>query len=412
MPVVRPSNTPDRISTVSGSRRCVTCRDVPGLRRSSSRWMSASASASPGGQPSTTQPIAGPCDSPNDVTQNSVPSVLPDIGADREWKRASSTQRAKLSHRTSHANDPRDGDASTMLPSDADRARCGSLRRAMRRGTDRRRRLGGIRRADVSRRADRAVGEVRSARARDAVGVRAQSEAACGTGTRRAARSLPTSRRTPGIARSREIERACPRSCSRRRTSTVCTRAPAAARSSNCTATSRACAARATAASSTRWDEPPTRCRRAAAPAARSCGPTSSGSRRCCPRAHWRAAEDAARECDVLIVAGTSAEVYPAAALPDDGARSRRARRRGQSECDAALRLADDALRGPAGGCCPRSCAPRGRTGYRSSVERIHDAAACDDRCRGRSLAVDAKLVVVGQVVVVEIVQRVHRRRD
>ena len=70
MPVVRPSNTPDRISTVSGSRRCVTCRDVPGRRRSSSRWMSASASTSPGGQPSTTQPIAGPCDSPNDVTQN------------------------------------------------------------------------------------------------------------------------------------------------------------------------------------------------------------------------------------------------------------------------------------------------------------------------------------------------------
>jgi hypothetical protein len=33
----------------------------------------------PGGQPSTTQPIAGPCDSPNEVTQKSVPSVLPDM---------------------------------------------------------------------------------------------------------------------------------------------------------------------------------------------------------------------------------------------------------------------------------------------------------------------------------------------
>jgi hypothetical protein len=37
----------------------------------------------PGGQPSTTQPIAGPCDSPKDVTQNSVPSVLPDMSVAR-----------------------------------------------------------------------------------------------------------------------------------------------------------------------------------------------------------------------------------------------------------------------------------------------------------------------------------------
>ena len=49
--------------------RCVTWREVPGLRRSSSGWMSASASAMPGGQPSTTQPIAGPWLSPNEVTQ-------------------------------------------------------------------------------------------------------------------------------------------------------------------------------------------------------------------------------------------------------------------------------------------------------------------------------------------------------
>src|SRR5258708_2937834 len=41
--------------------------------------MSASVSASPGGQPSTTQPIAGPWLSPKDVTQNSLPRVLPDI---------------------------------------------------------------------------------------------------------------------------------------------------------------------------------------------------------------------------------------------------------------------------------------------------------------------------------------------
>src|SRR5438105_6030132 len=84
VPVVHPSNTPERISTVSDSRRCVTCRDVPGLRRSSSRWMSAASSKSPGGQPSITHPIAGPCDSPKEVTQNSLPNVLPDMGQIRE----------------------------------------------------------------------------------------------------------------------------------------------------------------------------------------------------------------------------------------------------------------------------------------------------------------------------------------
>jgi hypothetical protein len=41
--------------------------------------MSASDSASPGGQPSTTQPIAGPWDSPNEETRNSVPKLLPDM---------------------------------------------------------------------------------------------------------------------------------------------------------------------------------------------------------------------------------------------------------------------------------------------------------------------------------------------
>ena len=42
--------------------------------------MSASLNINPGGQPSTTQPIAGPCDSPNEVMLNKVPSVLPDMG--------------------------------------------------------------------------------------------------------------------------------------------------------------------------------------------------------------------------------------------------------------------------------------------------------------------------------------------
>src|SRR5688572_33349059 len=82
VPVVRPSYTPDRISTASDSRRCVTWREEPGLRRSSSRWISSFESSSPGGQPSTTPPWAGPCDSPKEVTQNSVPKVLPDIDPD------------------------------------------------------------------------------------------------------------------------------------------------------------------------------------------------------------------------------------------------------------------------------------------------------------------------------------------
>src|SRR6202790_2109533 len=79
VPVVRPSNTPERSSTVSDSRRCVPWRAVPGFRRSDLRWISPASSARPGGHPSTTQPMAGPCDSPKEVTQNSLPNVLPDM---------------------------------------------------------------------------------------------------------------------------------------------------------------------------------------------------------------------------------------------------------------------------------------------------------------------------------------------
>src|SRR3954468_17679618 len=79
VPVVTPWYTPDRICTVSDSWRCVTWREVPGRRRSSSGWMSASDSASPGGQPSTTQPIAGPWLSPKFATRKRWPKVLTDI---------------------------------------------------------------------------------------------------------------------------------------------------------------------------------------------------------------------------------------------------------------------------------------------------------------------------------------------
>lgn len=65
------------------------------------------------------------------------------------------------------------------------------------------------------------------------------------------------------------------------------------------------------------------------------------------------AAERAAAECDVLLVAGTSAEVYPAAELP------RRARRHGArvveiNPADTPLSpLAHDTLRGPSGKVLP-----------------------------------------------------------
>jgi hypothetical protein len=60
----------DRIFTVSGSWRWVTNLLWPGRRFSIQGWMSASVRAMPGGQPSTTQPIAGPWLSPKVVTRN------------------------------------------------------------------------------------------------------------------------------------------------------------------------------------------------------------------------------------------------------------------------------------------------------------------------------------------------------
>ena len=59
--------------TSSGSRRWVTKRDLPGRRRSSSAWISATVKTMPGGQPSMTQPIASPWLSPQVVTRKQVP---------------------------------------------------------------------------------------------------------------------------------------------------------------------------------------------------------------------------------------------------------------------------------------------------------------------------------------------------
>jgi hypothetical protein len=54
--------------------------------------MSASHKAIPGGQPSTMQPIAAPCDSPNEVTVNNVPKVFPDIDYPVEKMRKDAAQ--------------------------------------------------------------------------------------------------------------------------------------------------------------------------------------------------------------------------------------------------------------------------------------------------------------------------------
>ena len=51
---------PDKMRTVSGSRRWLVYCEVPGRLRLTSACRSASDSSSPGGQPSTTQPSTGP----------------------------------------------------------------------------------------------------------------------------------------------------------------------------------------------------------------------------------------------------------------------------------------------------------------------------------------------------------------
>src|SRR5215469_10370789 len=81
VPVVRPSKTPERMRTWSPSRRWLTKCEVPVRRRSTSCCRSASLSSSPGGQPSTMHPSAGPWLSPKVVTVKSLPMVLPDMVA-------------------------------------------------------------------------------------------------------------------------------------------------------------------------------------------------------------------------------------------------------------------------------------------------------------------------------------------
>src|SRR6056297_1416978 len=78
-PVDCPSNTPDRISTVSGSRRWVVYLFCPGLRRSNQCWIASAVTGMPGGTPSTVAPRAGPWLSPHVVTRKRWPKLFTDI---------------------------------------------------------------------------------------------------------------------------------------------------------------------------------------------------------------------------------------------------------------------------------------------------------------------------------------------
>jgi len=69
---------------VSDSLRGVLRAVAPGRRRSSCGWTSSAASGMRAGQPSMTQPMARPCDSPNVVTRKRVPKVL-DMDAVLLW---------------------------------------------------------------------------------------------------------------------------------------------------------------------------------------------------------------------------------------------------------------------------------------------------------------------------------------
>ncbi len=78
VPVVTPSNTPDRMRTSSASLRWLTNFELPVRRRSTSGLMSASLSGRPGGQPSMMAPSAAPWLSPNVVTTKFLPMLFPD----------------------------------------------------------------------------------------------------------------------------------------------------------------------------------------------------------------------------------------------------------------------------------------------------------------------------------------------
>ena len=77
--MVLPSKTPDIILTLSASFLAVVKRDLPGRRLSRSTCKSSSHNSIPGGQPSIIAPSPKPWLSPNEVTVNNFPKVLPDM---------------------------------------------------------------------------------------------------------------------------------------------------------------------------------------------------------------------------------------------------------------------------------------------------------------------------------------------
>ena len=78
-PVVRPLKTPERILIRSSSFRGVVTELCPGLRLSSSFWMSSSETGMPEGRPSSIAPTACPWLSPNVVTRISSPREFGEV---------------------------------------------------------------------------------------------------------------------------------------------------------------------------------------------------------------------------------------------------------------------------------------------------------------------------------------------
>jgi len=80
-PVLFPLKIPDKNSGMSSSLRGVVPFGTPPLRRSISVTKSSTDNAIPGGQPSTTMPTAGPCDSPKILTLKMVQNTYSENGS-------------------------------------------------------------------------------------------------------------------------------------------------------------------------------------------------------------------------------------------------------------------------------------------------------------------------------------------
>src|SRR6185437_12038264 len=201
--------------------------------------------------------------------------------------------------------------ARTFIDEDTAITRRRDRERAQRRGVDGRRRVGRIRRPDVSRRADRIVGAVRSAGAGDAGRISPQSQARVGLVcvAARARCEGRAQRRASRAGRARRPRcRFCAYHAKRRRP------APAGGQSQRGGAARqhRACQMLARAFDRRALDRGS---RRGAS--LRLLRPDVVWFEETLPAGALQAAEDAARRCQILLVVGTSAEVYPAAALPD-----------------------------------------------------------------------------------------------